>query len=302
MKNVFNLEIEDIILNKIGLQKINEIRLRVDKPILVCIGSQSYYIHAGGLTSEIHQALYATKEMIENIVFRASECSIYAVNEQIKKGFIGLRGGIRIGLCGTVVHEDEQIKTMKDFQSINIRIPHQIKNCSLSAFDQMVDAGKVHNTLVISPPGAGKTTFLRDFVYQLSNRNYCFQTLVLDERGEIAGMESGFDLGKYCDVLSLASKKDGFEQGIRSMNPDVIIADELASLEDFEAVLMASRCGVKVIASIHASNLKELRSKPQFLPILQEKCFERFVVLSKSNGIGTYEGIFNDNFERVSKF
>ena len=301
MKNVFSQDIEDILLHKISLSKINEIRLRVDKPILVCVGTVSYFICSNGLTTELNQAIYATKEMIENIVFRASECSIYAVNEQIKKGFIGLKGGIRLGLCGTVVQENGNIKTIKDFQSINIRVPHQIKNCSLTAFDQMVDSGRVFNTLVISPPGAGKTTFLRDFVWQLSNRNFCFQVLILDERGEIAGLESGFDIGKYCDVLSFADKKNGFEQGIRSMNPDIIISDELANEEDYEAVLMASRCGVKVIASIHANNLKDLRSKPKFHTILNEKCFERFVVLSKNNGIGTYEGIFNDNYERVSR-
>lgn len=302
MKNIFSPELEQLLLNKIGLARINEIRIRCDKPIVICIGAMLYYLCANGLTTDLSQGMIATKEMIENIVFRASECSIYAVNEQIKKGFISLKGGIRLGVCGTVVQENGEIKTIKDFASINIRIPHQIKNCSLTAFDQIVENGKVHNTLVISPPGAGKTTFLRDFVWQLSERNHCQQVLVLDERGEIAGLESGFDIGNFCDVLSFASKKNGFEQGIRSMNPDLIIADELGSEEDYAAVLSACRCGVKVMASIHASSLSDLKCKPNFALLLQEKCFERFVVLSKTNGIGTYEGIFNSNFERVSRF
>jgi len=293
---------EEILLEKIGISKINEIRLRCDKPVVVCIGMVSYFLSSTGLTGEPNTAIIATKEMIEDIVFRASECSLYAVNEQLKRGFISLTGGIRMGVCGTVVHENGLIKTMKDFTSINIRVPHQIKNCSLTAFNQIVEQGKIFNTLVISPPGAGKTTFLRDFVWQLSNRNFSFNVLVLDERGEIAGTNSGFDIGKFCDVLSFSSKNDGFEQGVRSMNPDVIVADELMGEEDYNSVMMASHCGVKVVASIHANNLKELRNKPDFQKLLQDKCFERFVILSKSNGVGTFEGIYNENFERVGQF
>lgn len=288
-----------IITTKVGFSRINEIRIRTDKPILLCCLGQKFFLADFGLCKEISQAIFATKSMIEEIVFRASECSIYSVNEQIKKGYIVTTEGIRIGLAGNVVEEASQLKTMTAFSSINIRIPHEIKNCSLKAYSSIVKDDGVLNTLIISPPGAGKTTFLRDFVWQLSEHNLSYNVLVLDERGEL---NIGKSLGYYSDIICFSSKKIGFENGIRSLAPNIIVTDELGEWEDMEAVRYASNSGVKIIASAHSDTIESFVKKQAFKEILEEKIFKRYVLLSMRDGPGTIDGIFDENFSRLMRW
>lgn len=289
-------------LNKINFKQLNEIRFRAYKPVVVYLGGMAYFLSNNGISTNIKEALTCDKESLEEIVFRASECSIYAVNEQIKNGFLTVSGGFRIGLGGTAVFEGDKLKTIKNFVSLNIRVPHIVKDCSLTAFKYILENKRLNNTLIISPPGAGKTTFLKDFVYQLSQRNFSANVLVLDERGEIASInEKGESLleSNFCDFLSFMPKPLGINFGIRALAPNLILTDELGSKEDVEALYHAGNCGVNVIASIHAASLLDLKKKIEFSSILKDKFFTRFVVLSSREGPGTYEGIFDENFERI---
>lgn len=284
-----------ILMEKVNMKAVNEIRLRADKPVVVNVSGKNFFLCENGVTSNIKLALFASKIMIEDVIFRASECSIYSVNEQIKKGFIVTDEGVRIGIGGNLVEENGHIKTMTNFCSCNIRVPHVVRNCSLTAYSFLVGENGVENTLVISPPGCGKTTFLRDFVSQLSERNLSYNILLLDERGELdCGINSSFT-----DKIAFSSKKVGFENGIRALSPDIIVTDELGQEEDIAAVRYATSCGVKLLASTHADNMETFCKKPLFEQILKEKIFKRFVLLSKRNGPGTYEGIYNENFSRV---
>lgn len=284
-----------ILYEKVNLKAVNEIRLRADKPVIVNVSGRMFFLSENGVTSNLRGCLYASKIMIEDVIFRASECSIYSVNEQIKKGFIVTDDAIRIGIGGNLVEENGHIKTMTNFSSCNIRIPHIIKNCSLTAFRFIVEDKDVKNTLVISPPACGKTTFLRDFVFQLSERNIPLNILLLDERGELdCGINS-----KFSDKIAFSTKKVGFENGIRSLSPDVIVTDELGQEEDIEAIRYASSCGVKVLASTHADSMETFCKKPLFSQIIKEKIFKRYVLLSKRNGPGTFEGIYDENFARL---
>ncbi len=291
-------DIYKILKYKVNLNSINEIRMRADKPIVLQIGGKRIFLGENGVTSNIKDAIYASKIMVEDVVFRASECSLYSVNEQIKKGFIVTEGGIRLGLGGDIIEENGQIKTMTNYSSVNIRLPHEVRNCSLSTFDYLVNVNGVMNTLVVSPPGAGKTTFLRDFIYQLSERNYAYNVLVLDERGELDIGQKGC-IGSFSDKISFARKSIGFENGIRSLSPNIIVTDELGQKEDIDAILYAINSGVKIFASIHSDSLENLSKKPFFKPILAEKVFQRYVLLSMRNGPGTVEGVYNENFSRV---
>lgn len=291
-------DIYKILKYKVNLNSINEIRMRADKPIVLQIGGKRIFIGENGVTSNIKDAIYASKIMVEDVIFRASECSLYSVNEQIKKGFIVTEGGIRLGLGGDIIEENGQIKTMTNYSSVNIRLPHEVRNCSLSTFDYLVNVNGVMNTLVVSPPGAGKTTFLRDFIYQLSERNYAYNVLVLDERGELDIGQKGC-IGSFSDKISFARKSIGFENGIRSLSPNIIVTDELGQKEDIDAILYAINSGVKIFASIHSDSLENLSKKPFFKPILAEKVFQRYVLLSMRNGPGTVEGVYNENFSRV---
>lgn len=285
-----------IIKDKVNLKAVNEIRFRADKPILISMGGKSYFLSEKGISSSLSEALYSSKIVIEDIIFRASECSIYSVNEQIKRGYIITENGLRIGIGGNVVEENGQVKTMTNFNSINIRIPHIVKNCSLSAFSNIVHDGIIENTLIISPPGCGKTTFLRDFVMQLSERNLQFNVLLLDERGELDTNLSA----NFFDKIAFSSKKMGFENGIRALSPDLIVTDEVGQEEDVDAILYASTCGVKILASTHADSVETFLKKDLFQKLIKEKVFKRYVLLSKRNGPGTYEGIYNENFSRLS--
>lgn len=298
LKNILPDDIYEILKFQVNFNAINEIRLRADKPIVLSIGGKRAFLGAKGVTTNLKDALYSSKIMIEDIIFRASECSIYSVNEQIKRGYLVMRGGIRLGIGGDLIEENGKIKTMTNFSSINIRLPHEIKNCSLSVFDYLITKDSVLNTLIISPPGAGKTTLLRDFVLQLSLRNYAFNVLILDERGEI-DLDKNGSVGNFADKISFANKTIGFENGIRSLSPNIIVTDELGTKEDVNAVMYAVNSGVSVLASVHSDSIESFLKKPYFQDIIANKIFKRYVLLSMKNGPGTLEGVYDENFSRV---
>lgn len=298
LEKILDEKIFKILAHKVTFSKINEIRLREAKPIVIFFDGQANFLGENGLQFSSDRAIIASKNMIEDIIFKASEFSIYSVNEELKQGYLVLDGGERIGICGTVVMENSKIKTITNFSSINIRIPHEIRNCSLPVFKQLYDEqGGLKNILIISAPGQGKTTFIRDFVNQLSLRNISYNVLIIDERGEIAGKGNKLQVGKFCDVLSFTDKQNGFLQGIRAMNPHLIVTDELGGDIDFEAVKYASNCGVNILATIHADSVYQLKQKPNFNKIAN--IFDRYVVLKRAGKPGTIEGVYNANFEKI---
>lgn len=288
-------------VNKLPINNLNEIRLRVEAKILVYVAGKYYYLSDNGLTSDEMQAIKCDKQLLIDIVSKATERSLYAVNYQLKQGFLTLNDGIRIGLSGEIVQENNKVKTIKNISSINIRVPHQVRNCSLNAFKYIVNE-KFYNTLIISPPGCGKTTFIRDIVYQLYKHRYCYNVLICDERYELCGMCNGqatMNLGEYCDVLSGGNKQYLFENGVRSMRPDIIVTDEIANMEDVDALEYLAACGVGIIASAHCESVEMLRQKPNFARLINNKIFNRYIVLDNSKGPGTYKGIYDENLNFI---
>ena len=285
-------------LSKVNLSMLNEIRLRVEQPIVIMAKGESCYLGPHGATLDKNDALVVDKKELEDIVLRSADYSMYAINDQLIRGYLSLEGGVRMGICGEVVTEQGSIKTVKNITSVNIRIPHCVKNCSLPVYPVLMKNGCVENTLILSSPGCGKTTLLRDLAMQLGQRQPFVNLLICDERCEITGMSEGNSLlhiGSNCDIIANCSKKYAFENGIRSMKPDVIMTDEINLDDDIEAIKNALTSGVKVIATIHAKDIYDLKKKEKFQDIVKDKMFSRYVVLSNRNGVGTCEGVYNEN-------
>ena len=298
LKKLLPDELYNLLTSLVDVSVIYEIRIRNHLPICVNVNGQYKIVSSSGFARTANEAWIANESMIDYILARATNNSVYSVSNQIRHGFVTFDSGIRIGVCGETVIDDKGVKTIKNISSLNIRVPHEIKNCAMTALNFILSNG-VKNTLLIAPPGAGKTTFLRDIARGLSLSKSVKNTLIIDERYEIAAAHQGYpsmDVGMFSDIISGCSKEYGLKEGLRSLKPDVVICDELATYEDLIAISDAMSSGVKVIASAHAFDHIDLSKKPQFQEIFKKKLFQRYVVISERNGPGTYEGIFDDNF------
>ncbi len=280
---------------------LREIRLRVGKPVIINTSLGAKYLTPQGFSDDINDVIITRKSNIEYILGKCSNNSLYTINDKLINGYVTVFGGIRVGVSGELVEDNGITQTIKNITSLNIRIPHEIKNCSLPIYNLLTTSNQVFSTLIISPPGMGKTTFLRDFAYQLSTKMPFTNQLIVDERSEITGISNGtYSFNKInADIYTNCTKKYGFINGIRSMKPDVILTDELNIDTDLEVVENAITSGVKVVATIHASSIADLKNKPAFSRVMSNKLFDRYVVLGNSDGVGTIEGVYNSNLSCI---
>lgn len=287
------------VTTRLSRDKITELRLRADKPVLVAYGGKRRYLSAKGLTECADNALTVSGADIENFVYAASEYSIYAVSEDIINGFITACGGVRIGICGTAVAESGKITAVKDFRSIVVRFPHEIIGCGQGVYDIMQSRGR-YCALVLSPPGAGKTTMLRDLARLISSGSPPKNVLVVDERDELAVCSGeGLSVGKNADVMRGAFKKYAFENGVRGMCPDVIVTDELYSADDAKCVTEAVGGGVDVIASAHATDINGFLMRDIGKIVTRERLFDIYIELSTRRGVGTVERVLDNNLTEI---
>ena len=266
-------------LSNVNLKLVYEVRLRTNQPVTVNFNGVYRYLGARGLTERRENALVCSVTDIADCVYRAGKYSVYSVEEQIKKGFITAENGVRIGLAGEFVFEKEKPLALRNFYSLCIRIPHEVIGCGKEIYQRCM-SDRVHNVLIMSPPGLGKTTILRD-ISRIMSKKTKKNLLICDERGEL----SIGNVGESCDIVSFSDKETAFEVGIRVLRPDVIITDELSEKE-CQILEKAVNAGISVIASAHFSSME--RVKGAYLRV-----FERFVVLD-SLQIGKIDGIYNN--------
>jgi len=277
-------------LGKIEADKLNEIRLRANQPTVVCVGGKKFYLNESGISLSSDNALTATNQILERILLAACQKSIYAYNFQIVQGYLSVEGGIRIGVCGNVTSENGKILAIKEISALNIRIPHVVKDCSKAVLKHLKP---LCNLLVVSPPGCGKTTFLRDLIFQHMEKRV--NILLCDERNEISasvGGASTFGLSD-CDIYVYGEKSYVFEAGIRSMSPELIVCDEILP-SDMSYITAAAQSGVNVFASMHGRDVIEVTQK-----IGSNTVFDRYVVLSNRSGVGTLEGVFDKDLKKI---
>lgn len=272
--------------------KINEIRIRVNQPVIFCSAGEEHYLSvSGGTTGSLSEAYRITQNEMRELLEYACNYAIYAYEEQLRQGYLTIRGGHRIGVNGSVAVHEQKVTAMKHISSVNIRIAHEVIGCGNEVLPYIFEGQELCNTLVISPPGVGKTTLLRDIVRNLSNgasgyagRNVC----VVDERSEIAASHLGVpqnDVGIRTDVLDGCPKTVGMYMVVRSMAPQVVVVDEIGGEQDVQALEYLFKCGCSLVASVHGNSYHELSERKLFEGLMERELFQRFVVLHrKSDG------------------
>lgn len=279
------------------LDKVEEIRVREGRPLEINYSGKYHFICGNGsLTQSPGEAYKPNREDAHRLLDLISNHSLYTMEEELRKGFITIPGGHRIGLSGRTVLSGGGVEHLRDITGFNIRIARELPGIADGILPYLLEPGRqrVMHTLILSPPQHGKTTLLRDLARQLSagsrggreGSRAGLKVGIVDERSEIAGSRRGipaFDVGPRTDILDGCPKAEGMMMMIRSLSPDVLIADEIGRLEDAEALTEALHAGISVVASAHGKEVAELARRPGLGGLLEHCMFERYVILHRSD-------------------
>ena len=269
--------------------KIQEIRIKVGKPIILNLAFEEKVLD-----------YIPTREDLRYLITKISNYSLYAFEEEIKQGYITLKGGHRVGLAGECVMSKGEVRTIKNISSLNIRICKEVIGASNKVMRLIAENDRVYNTLIVSPPKCGKTTILRDIAKNLSNGMYQInlkgkKVTIVDERSEIAACYNGIpqmNVGIRTDILDNCLKKSGMIMAIRSLSPEVLICDEIGTEGDLEALNMAFNSGVNIIITVHGYDINDIYNRKVFKELIDNCVLERIILLSNRRGAGTIEKVY----------
>lgn len=269
-------------IKQININNIEEIRIRTAKPVILKNNTEEKLVD-----------YITSSETVLQILQKICDNSLYSYQNQICEGFITIKKGHRVGITGNAVIKDGKVITLSYISSLNFRIARQILDCSNKALKYILNNNKIWNTLIVSPPGLGKTTLLKDIIRKISNgipeMNFKGITCsVVDERGEISATYKGIsqnDLGIRTDVIDNIPKALGMKMLIRSMSPKVIIADEIGSKEDIEAIEYAVSSGVNGIFTAHGESLEQIKENPILNQLILKKYIDKILILDNQRNI-----------------
>lgn len=234
--------------------------------------------------TEIITPVLCDKPFLEDVMDRLTKSSLYTYFDDIANGYLTLEGGHRAGVCGTAVYQNGKLSDVRDISSVNLRIAREVKGCADEIFRLISPKENIPGILVISPPGCGKTTLLRDLTRQVSDSRIGLKVAVIDERNELGSVYRGTpqnDLGKRTDILNGYQKPDGIRRAVRSLSPNLIAVDEIGSPEDESSLLSATYAGVAIFATVHGDKGGEFRKN--IAKLTKEKVFDYYVYLSNRN-------------------
>ncbi len=264
------------------MQKIQEIRLRRGGLLSLSVGTEEKTVDAAGVLSDVVGPLtvYCSAQDVEKTFLKACDYSVHSHMEELREGFVTAKGGIRVGVAGTVVTANGKVSTIRDISSLCIRVAGRHDGCASSL--RSLFFKRIPSVLIAGAPSAGKTSMLRDVARMLSAPPFCYRVSVIDERGEIAGL-GGLE---NTDVLTAISKPVGILQAVRTLAPDVVVVDELGTMAEVEAMTENLHAGIPAIATAHCRDIEEALRRPAVRLALQRGVFETIVFLSGREAVG----------------
>ena len=296
IQNLFASNVRQLLVDAdLDYDKLYEIRLRVARPLFLTYDGGECF-----LRQKDTEPYLVTREDLKETLEYISGYSLYAYEDEIRQGYISVQGGHRVGVTGKVILNGDRIKGMKYISCINVRLSHQLPGCADAVMPYIQRQNHIAHTLIISPPRGGKTTLLRDVIRQLSNGREGISGVtvgVVDERSELAGSWQGIpqnDLGIRTDILDCCPKAEGMMMLIRSMSPEVVAVDELGDYEDIHAIESVIHCGCKLFATVHGSSIEDIKRKPLMQRLVQEKIFERYIILHNKDKAGKVKAVFDE--------
>ncbi len=278
-------------------EQLEEIRIREGRPLEIGFRGQSRFMMMDGSLRQAADGAYKpSADTCRKLLERITNYSLYAMEEELRRGFITVSGGHRIGLAGRTILDGGVVRGIRDIGAFNIRVAREVIGASAHLLPKLIDRTRktLHSTLILAPPQQGKTTLIRDIARSVSYGLWPSlessgwqgrKVGIVDERSEIAACVRGiptFDVGPRTDVMDACPKAEGMMMLVRSMSPEVLIADEIGRPEDAEAIREASHAGISIVATAHAYDLQDARGRPVLQKLLDEGAFKYVVELRRT--------------------